>query len=89
MAKISPHVLRSIYATLSLDASVDQNPAMDERMRLALLGEPGIIVDLRHLNQGRPGNAYKVFFEYLEAEIEEVSQNFILKIQMYILSHLQ
>ena len=55
-----------------MDASVDQNPAMDERMRLAILGEPGIIADLRHLNQGRPGDRFKVFFEHLEAEVEEV-----------------
>jgi len=34
--KISPALLRNIYADLTLDASVDQNPALDERIRQAV-----------------------------------------------------
>lgn len=65
--------MRAMYASLTMDSAADQNPDMDERLRMALLGEPGIVVDLRHLNKGRPGDTFNVFFEQLQVEVEEVS----------------
>lgn len=35
---IPPHILRSIYKTLTNDASTEQNRDIDERVRLADLG---------------------------------------------------
>lgn len=61
-----------MYTSLSMDASVDQNPTMDARLRMALLGEPDLVVDLRHLNKGRPGDAFDQFFTEMGKEIEEV-----------------
>jgi hypothetical protein len=69
---IPPHVLRSIYSTLTNDASSDQNPEIDQRVRLAILGsEPDLVVDLRHLNKGRPSDTFDIFFEHLENEIQD------------------
>ena len=68
---IPPHVLRSIYTTLTNDATSYQNPELDQRMRLAVLGsEPDLVVDMRHLNKGRPGNTFDQFFDVLEKEVE-------------------
>ena len=51
---IPKHFIRNVYAELTLDASADQNPSVDERVRLAVLHcDPDLIVDLRHLNKGR------------------------------------
>lgn len=70
---IPPHVLRSIYTTLTGDASADQNPTIDNRICMALMGsDPDLIIDLRHLNQGRPADTFEVFFNTLEHELEDV-----------------
>lgn len=54
-SRIPPHIMRAIYAELTLDASADQNPEIDQRARMAILGEdPELIIDMRHLNKGRP-----------------------------------
>lgn len=71
MATISPHTMRSMYQTLTLDDAVDHNPLMDARLRMALLGEPDIIIDLRKLNKGRPGDTYNNLFEEMAKEIED------------------
>ncbi len=55
-----------------MDASTDQNPLMDQRVRMILDGETGIIADLRKFNKGRPGNEYDTFFEHLGTEVEQV-----------------
>lgn len=71
-ADIPAHVLRQIYKQLTLDSSADQNPALDERVRLALTAEePDMILDLRHLNPGRPSGTFEVFYKKLEGIIEE------------------
>jgi hypothetical protein len=60
--RIPPYVLRSIYATLTNDATADQNPEIDERVRLSVLGsDPDIVIDLGHLNKGTPGDTFNVF----------------------------
>ena len=71
--KIPPHIMRAIYAELTLDASADQNPEIDQRARMAILGEdPDLIIDMRHLNKGRPDDTFTVFFEQLEKEVQAV-----------------
>lgn len=68
-----PHILRSIYTTLTNDASADQNKEIDERVRLTVLGlDLDLVVDLRHLNKGRPGDTFEAFFSALETEVEDL-----------------
>ncbi|KAL3875452.1 hypothetical protein ACJMK2_033399 [Sinanodonta woodiana] len=70
---IPPHILRSIYTTFTNDASADQNKEIDNRVRLSVLGiDPDLVVDLRHLNKGRPNNTFDVFFQTLEKEIQDM-----------------
>lgn len=70
---IPPHILRSIYTTLTNDASAEQDKEIDERVRLAVLGlDPDLVVDLRHLNKGRPGDTFEAFFGALETEVEDL-----------------
>lgn len=38
-ATMPPHIMRAIYAELTLDASADQNPEIDQRARMAILGD--------------------------------------------------
>lgn len=72
--KIPKHILRSIYADLTLDSSADQNPTVDERVRQAVLSEDSdLVLDLRHLNKGRPGDTFQQFFDILAAKVEEMS----------------
>ncbi|XP_052223761.1 uncharacterized protein LOC127839434 isoform X1 [Dreissena polymorpha] len=61
--KIPAAELRNMYADLTLDASADQNPALDERIRQAILADDvNLVTDLRHLNKGRPNDTFQVFF---------------------------
>ncbi|XP_033749002.1 uncharacterized protein LOC117333692 [Pecten maximus] len=70
---IPKHVLRAIYAETTLDATSDQNPAMDARVRQALLSEDSdLVLDMRHLNKGRPGDTFQVFYDILAAKVEEM-----------------
>lgn len=72
-SRIPPHIMRAIYAELTLDASADQNPEIDQRARMAILGEdPELIIDMRHLNKGRPGDTFNQFFEQLEKEVQSI-----------------
>ena len=71
---VPKHVLRNIYTDLTGDATADQNKEIDERLRQAILGDdPDLVVDLRHLNKGRPGDSFKVFFDVMEKKVEEIS----------------
>ncbi|XP_062575399.1 uncharacterized protein LOC134237312 [Saccostrea cucullata] len=66
------HILRSIYKELTHDASVDQNPSIEYRIQEAISSEdPDLVIDLRHLNTGRPGDTFQVFFDLLRAKVEE------------------
>lgn len=72
-SRIPPHIMRATYAELTLDASADQNPEIDQRARMAILGEdPELIIDMRHLNKGRPGDTFNQFFEQLEKEVQSI-----------------
>jgi hypothetical protein len=72
--KISPAVLRVIYADLTLDASVSQNKGIEDRIRQAILSEDAnLVTDLRHLNIGRPNDTFSVLFDKLSEKIEEIT----------------
>lgn len=69
---IPPHMIRIIYRRLALDSTADQNPDLDERIKLALASdEPELLLDLRHLNKGRPKDTFKEFFTKLCDMIDE------------------
>ena len=69
---IPPHIIRFIYKRLTLDSTADDNPAIDERIKLALSsGDFDLVLDLRHLNKGRPPDTFKDFFSTLNGMIEE------------------
>ena len=72
---IQPHILRHIYRELTGDASREISRAeIDQRVQLAIeTDDPDLIIDLRHLNEGRPGNTFAVFFRELELVVEEVT----------------
>lgn len=71
---IPPHVLRAIYADMTSDATADQNPTMDARVRQAVLAEdPEMVVDIRHLNKGRPDDTFDPFFTELEKQVDALS----------------
>jgi hypothetical protein len=42
-------------------------------------GEPSIMVDLRHLNTGRPGHTFDTFWDNLALLVNEVSKYGVLK----------
>lgn len=65
-------VMDSIYSELTRDASTNRNREMDIRIQLAMQGEPGIIVDLRKMNKGRPGETFQNFFSVMEEVVNEV-----------------
>ena len=70
---VPKHVLCNIYTELTGDASQDQNKEIHKCMRQAIIGEhPNLVVDLRHLNKGRPGDTFKVFFDTMETKIDEI-----------------
>lgn len=59
---MQPAVADFIYRELALDASVERNPIMMERMKLIFLGNDGLLQDLRVLN-GSDGGTYEPFFK--------------------------
>lgn len=80
LVTISPALLDAIYEDLTLDTSGPRNPLLQQRIKIALLGEPGIITDLRKLNSGRPGDTFNSFWEAMEGVINEV---LILLLQLF------
>ena len=72
---IQPHILRHIYRELTGDASREISRAeIDQRVQLAIeTDDPDLIIDLRHLNGGRHGDTFAVFFRELELVVEEVT----------------
>ena len=73
-AEIPPHEIWKIYSDLTGDASADQNPAIDERVRQAIIDDdPELVIDLRHLNKGRPGDMFQVVFDALESRSYDCS----------------
>ena len=71
---IPPHVVRNIYSELTGDATSDQNPSIDERVRQAIIGDDvDLVIDLRHLNKGRPDDTFNIFFSALEKIVEDIA----------------
>ena len=62
------HVVRHIYRTLTQDSSADTaSQEIDETVNLAIeTGGPDLVIGLRHLSKGRPGDTFDVFFRELE-----------------------
>ena len=65
--------MEAIYSEISNDASAPTNLLMNQRIQVALQGEPGIIVDLRTLNSGRPGDNFEVFFSKMQEAVNDVT----------------
>ena len=60
-----------IYQELVIDSLTASHPNTVQRIRAMFLGAEGLVVDLQHLNPGKPGNKYNVFFTHMDALIEE------------------
>ncbi|XP_054483050.1 uncharacterized protein LOC129115850 [Anoplopoma fimbria] len=73
VARVIPSIVEAIYQEISHDSSAPSNPHMNQRIQVALQGEPGIIVDLRTLNSGRPGDNFEEFFSKMEEAVNEVT----------------
>ena len=73
VASIQPAILDFVYAELSMDRSAPLHPDIQQRIRMMVQGEPGLIADMRHLNPGRPSDHFDVFFEKLIGHIESVT----------------
>ena len=71
LATVTPAFLDGIYRELTMDASAACRPDVQERIRLILLGETGLVADLRSLNTGRPLGTYDQFFGKMATVIEE------------------
>ena len=69
MTGLNGTVMDSIYSELTSDASTNRNREMDQRIQLAMQGEPGIIVDLQKMNKGRPGSE---LFSVMEEVVNKV-----------------
>lgn len=73
VARVTPSIVETIYQEISHDSSAPSNPLMNQCIQVALLGESGIIVDLRTLNSGRPGDNFEEFFSKMEEAVNEVT----------------
>lgn len=73
IARISPAIMDTLYTELTHDQSSSQrDKLMEQRIQMALQGEPGITTDLRTLNSGRPGDSFNVFWEKMGQIVNEV-----------------
>ena len=72
---LKPHVIRHIYRKLTEDSSKEiDNSEIDNRAKLAIeTDDPDLIIDLRHLNKGRPGDTFELFFQELTLMVEQLT----------------
>ena len=73
---IFSHVERNdLQLNLTGDCSAEGECAeIDDRVKLAVeTGDEDLILDLRHLNKGRPGDTFQVFFSELEKIVDETT----------------
>ena len=72
--EIQSHILQHIYRQVTSDVSPDiSSTKIDHHVKLAIeTDDPDLIIDLRHLNTGRPGNTFNVFVRELELLVEEI-----------------
>ena len=73
VSTIQPSLLEMLYQELCLDSSTVNHPDTAQRIRAMFLGAPGLVADLRHLNPGRSGGTFDVFFQHMATVIEEVT----------------
>ena len=71
ITSIKPSIANFFLKELALDASSAVDKDLQQRLRLIFMGETGLTADLRHLNEGRRGDAFDVFFTKLEDVVEE------------------
>ena len=69
------HHIRAIYRGLTSDASTEiTSSEIEARVQYAMeMEDPDNICDLRHLNKGRPGDTFKLFFEKLENLVSSIT----------------
>ena len=70
-ASIQSELLEMIYQELVLDSSTANHRETAQRNCAMFLGVEGLVANFRHLNPGRPGIKYKVFFTQMETLIRE------------------
>ena len=71
--KLPSHILKNMYAELTLDASSVQNPTIEARMQEAIMSEdPDLVLDMRHLNTGRPNDTFQIFYDTLAETVESM-----------------
>ena len=72
--QVPPHVCRNIYRSLTGDNSAEiTSSEIDKRIKLALeTNDPDLIMDLCHLNSGRPGDTFQVFFDEFIKYMDEI-----------------
>ena len=71
---VPPHVSKNLYQSLTGDSSAEITSEIAERVQLAIdTNDPDLIMDLRHLNSGRPGDTFKVFFDELIKYVDEIT----------------
>ena len=70
-----PHVVRHIYKSLTGDTCSELLcQEIDKHVQLAVETEdPDLVIDMRHLNKGRLGDTFDVFFKELEAIVEDLT----------------
>ena len=73
--QIPKYILRSIYSELSLDATASQNPTLDARVQNAFIiaDDPDLVLDMRHVNPGRPSETFTDFFDKMSSKVDELS----------------
>ena len=74
-SKIPPHVIRSLFRNIIGDASAEiKNTEIDERLQEAILSgeilDEDLIIDFRHINEGRPGDSFDPFWDLARKEAE-------------------
>ena len=64
---IPRHVLRHVYQTLTGDLSTEATSSeINQRVQLAIESrDADLVIDLRHLNKGQPGDTFDIFFKEL------------------------
>ena len=67
-------LLWAIYSDLKVDSTALQNISVVTRVQKAITAcDPNLIIDLRHLNTGRPEETFNAFFECLNKNVETVT----------------
>ena len=67
-------MLRHVYRTLTGDSSTEATSSeIDQRVQLAIESEDAdLVIDLRHLYKGWPGDTFDVFFKELANMADQI-----------------